>query len=62
MQKSEVIVGARNIAEVIGVPAQRVHVMSERKEIPVFKMGGSIAIRRATLESWIAGLEAAAHD
>ncbi|WP_161991830.1 helix-turn-helix domain-containing protein [Agrobacterium tumefaciens] len=59
MQKSEVIVGAKQIAEVIGIKPRRVHLMIDKGEIPVFKMGGSIAIRRTTLESWIDGLEAA---
>ncbi|MBW9074940.1 helix-turn-helix domain-containing protein [Agrobacterium deltaense] len=59
MQKSEVIVGAQAIAEVLGVTERRVRFMVTRKEIPVFKMGGSIAPRRTTLESWIDALEAA---
>lgn len=59
MEGSELIVGAKAIAEAIGVKSKRVHNMSERGEIPVFKLGGSIAIRRSMLNSWISSLEAA---
>lgn len=59
MQKIDLIVGTQAIADAIGVTARRVRFMVSRKEIPVFRLGGSITIRRATLVSWIACLEAA---
>lgn len=59
-KNTEIIVGARAIAEAIGVTARRINFMVKRKEIPVFKMGGSIAIRRTKLEAWISEMEASA--
>ncbi|SCX31077.1 hypothetical protein DSM25558_5113 [Agrobacterium sp. DSM 25558] len=59
MEGSEVIVGAKAIGEAIGVKTRRVHLMIDKGEIPVFRLGGSIAMRRSTLNSWISSLEAA---
>lgn len=61
-KSTEIIVGARAIGEAIGVPTSRINFMVRRKEIPVFKMGGSIAIRRTKLEAWISEMEAAAGE
>lgn len=57
MKESELIVGARQTGEVIGIPARRVNAMYDRGEIPLFKLGGSLSIRRSALAAWLDGLE-----
>ena len=59
MAELEMIVGAKNIATVLGIPSRRVYEMADKGTIPVIKFGGSIAIRKTKLAAWIEELEAA---
>lgn len=59
MTDFEMIVGAKAIGGILGVPPKRIYEMVERKTIPVVRFGGSIAIRRQRLAEWIEQLEAA---
>lgn len=60
MNSSELIVGARAIAEAIGLTPKRVYDMHEARELPTVKIGKSVAIRRTRLAEFINGLEASA--
>jgi excisionase family DNA binding protein len=58
MSELEMIVGAKNIAATIGLPARRVYELAETGAMPTIKIGGSIAIRKTKLAQWIEQLEA----
>lgn len=58
--ETEVIVGAANIAKAMGVTRRQVYGYIENGVLPCVRLGGSVAVRRKTLVSWLEGLEATA--
>ncbi|SCX29417.1 DNA binding domain, excisionase family [Agrobacterium sp. DSM 25558] len=58
--QTEMIVGAKQIAAATGLSSRRIYALAEQGKLPVLKIGATLAIRRAALADWIAGLEQAA--
>lgn len=57
MTELEMIVGARKIGEALGLPSRRIYEMGDRGELPIVKLGGSLAIRKVKLLEFLEGLE-----
>jgi excisionase family DNA binding protein len=55
--QTQMIVGAKNIAAETGLSPRRIYALVDQGKIPVLKIGSSIAIRRASLATWLDGLE-----
>lgn len=55
--QTQMIVGAKNIAAATGLPPRRIYALADQGQLPVIKIGSSIAIRRAALAAWIDALE-----
>lgn len=55
----ELLTGAAQIADALNVPRRKVYAMIEAGTIPTIKIGGTVAIRKAKLASWLESLEAA---
>ncbi len=56
--ETAVLVGAKQIGEALNVPAKKIYTLLSTNSIPcVFKLGGKIAARRASLEQWLIDLE-----
>jgi excisionase family DNA binding protein len=52
-----VLTGAPAIARYLGMRESQVRHLVEAKRIPVFKLGKSVAARKATLDQWLVDLE-----
>jgi hypothetical protein len=57
---SDLVKGVDAIASYIKEPRRRVYYLAERKQIPVFKMGGIWYLRKSTFRRHVEQLEAAA--
>jgi hypothetical protein len=53
----DLIVGAKPIAEELGMTERQVFYMAETGQLPVFKIGRKLAARRSTLRQRIVELE-----
>jgi excisionase family DNA binding protein len=49
---------AAEAAKLLGVGVSTVYRLAERNEIPHLRLGGSIRVRRSTLEAFLRNLEA----
>ena len=56
--RSDLLYGARQIAEYLGVATTTVYTMIEAKRLPVFKMGKMVCARRATIDATIERMDA----
>ncbi|WP_428428631.1 helix-turn-helix transcriptional regulator [Pararhizobium sp.] len=56
----QMIMGADAIAKELGMSRKQVYGLVYRKILPAVKLGAIVAIRRSSLESWVASLEAQA--
>ena len=50
--------GAAEIADYTGLPRRRVYRLTERKQMPVFRLGSELCARKSTLLRWLDSLEA----
>lgn len=55
-QVGELLIGAGAIAKALGITARQVYKLIYADQLPHFKLGGSVAARRSTLEKWLDGL------
>lgn len=57
--RADLLYGAKAIAEYLQLTCAVVYHLVAEKRIPVFKIGGKVAARRATLSAWLAEQEQA---
>lgn len=55
--KSELIIGAKQIAAAIGITPRRVYALADKGSLPTLKIGSTIAMRRDRIAEWIKSLE-----
>lgn len=53
----DLLIGANAIAAALGITRRQTYKLIYGDELPTFKLGGSVAARRSTLNGWLAGLE-----
>ncbi|RYG85264.1 MAG: DNA-binding protein [Alphaproteobacteria bacterium] len=58
--RADLLLGAPAIAEFLGIKARQVYRLIYDDLLPTFKVGGTVAARRSTLNKWIEDQEAAA--
>ena len=56
----DLLIGANAIAAALGITRRQAYKLIYAGDLPTFKLGGSVAARRSSLNSWLANLEAAA--
>jgi hypothetical protein len=59
-EPADFLYGAPAIAAFLGMTEKQARHRIEAKQIPTFKVGGTICARRSSLNAWIAEQEAAA--
>jgi len=58
MESGDLLLGVPAIAEHLGLTIRQArHLIYDRRAIPTFKLAGSVAARKSTLQSWLVGLE-----
>jgi predicted DNA-binding transcriptional regulator AlpA len=53
----DLLIGARAIALFLGVTPRQVYHLAEQRTAPSFKVGGSVAARKSSLNSWLDAIE-----
>ncbi len=53
----DLLFGAKAIASFLGISARQVYRLIYDDVIPSFKLGGTVAARRSSLQKWMDGLE-----
>jgi hypothetical protein len=56
----DLLFGAEAIANHLGITRRQAYGLIYSNQLPTFKIGGSVAARRSTLNAWLADLESAA--
>lgn len=56
----DLLIGAKAVADALGITRRQVFHMIEKKMIPTFRLGSSVAARRSTLSKWLEEHEKAA--
>lgn len=49
----DLLIGARAIAEALGVKPRQVYHLLYEGDMPSFKLGGNVAVRRSKLAKWL---------
>ncbi|WP_312412048.1 helix-turn-helix domain-containing protein [Shinella sp.] len=52
----DILMGAKAIAEYLGITSRQLYRLVYKDVIPTFKLGGSVAARRSALNKWMDGL------
>jgi excisionase family DNA binding protein len=53
----DLLIGANAIADTLGITRRQAYKLIYAGDLPTFKLGGSVAARRSTLNAWLTGLE-----
>lgn len=56
-QSGDLLIGAKAIGQALGITRRQVFHLQEKKLIPTFRLGASVAARRSTLMRWLAEQE-----
>ena len=55
--EGDLLMGAEAIAQYLGITRRQVYRLAQDDIAPTFKLGGTIAARRSSLDAWMNGLE-----
>lgn len=58
----DLVVGAKSIARHLGVDARTVYYWASLNELPIFKIGASLCLRKSTMARWAKGREPSTAD
>src|SRR5205809_274312 len=53
----DLMIGAKPIATFLGLPVRQIFYMAEKGQLPLFKVGGTVAGRKSTITAHFAKLE-----
>lgn len=56
---SKILMGASSIAAYLGITRRQTYRLIYDGIIPTFKLGGTVAAKRSSIDKWIDGLEGA---